>query len=116
MIVRRTDYGSTLEITVGSNKVFQTNVFDSNNEAEDMSDENVFNTGKFNILQGDFTLITSVDLQYVNRLEGLVGFFISSSESTNENAGNWVGELEFINELGETIDQRYMNFNILQSN
>lgn len=115
-IVRRTSYNSTLQITAGSNKNFQSTVRDSSNNPEDLSDSSIFTTAKFNILEGNFTLIASVEAIYFDRPNGIVEFFIPDTIATNENAGNWVGELEFINELGETIDQKYMNFNILQSN
>jgi len=116
MIVRRTDYFSTLEITAGSNKNFQQTILDSSNNVQDLSDTAIYTSGKFNILEGDFTLIATVDISFIERSLGLIQFFIPDTITTNENAGNWIGETVFSNELSQIISQEYSNFNILQSN
>lgn len=116
MIVRRKDYKSTLEITAGSNKNFDQTVLNSSNEPQNMTDTTIFDTGKFNILEGDFTLIASVSIAYITREDGLIQFFIPDTVATNTNAGNWIGETELRNEDDEIVTQRYSNFNILQSN
>ncbi len=117
-IVRRKNYKNTLQITAGSKKGFQVTVVDGNNKVVDLSNEAIFKTAKFNILEGDFTLIKSVTATYFDRPNGIMQFEIDNTIANNGNAGNWVGELEFLNEANPAVivDQKYMNFNILQSN
>lgn len=115
-IVRRTSHPDTLQITAKSTKMFRVTIFDSNNNVQPLTDQNVFNTGKFNILAGDFTLIATVDISYFDRPNGVIEFTIDDTIATNTNAGNWNGEVQLINEQVQTILQQNLNFNILESN
>lgn len=115
-IVRRTSHSDTLEITVGSTKMFRVTILDSSNNVQPLTDQNVFDTGNFNILAGDFTLIATVPIMYFDRPNGIIEFTIDNIITINTNAGNWNGEVQLINTLSQTILQQVLNFNILESN
>ena len=81
-----------------------------------LTDGSVFDTGFFNILAGDFTLIATVPISYFDRPNGIIEFTVDDTITTNTNAGNWNGEVQLINVLSQTILQQVLNFNILESN
>ena len=115
MSLRRTDYGATLDMFIGSTKDFQIQVEDpETSDAQDLSDTSIYATGNFLILKPDGTQIASVSITYTDRLNGLVSFTIDDTVTTSANAGNWIGKVQFVNEFGDIIDQQAMNFNILE--
>jgi len=110
----REQFDATLEITVGTTKVMQLVIEDpETGEVVDMTDTDVFNTGNFVITKPDKTIIATISIVYVNRVGGIVEFPVDSTVTTLENAGNWIGTVQFINAISLIIDQRVINFNIL---
>lgn len=115
MIVRRVEHPETLEIVSDGKKIFRVTILDASNNAQDLTALNIFSTGVFKILAGDFTFIDSVPISYFDRPNGIIEFEIDESIATNENAGNWNGKIELINENGKKVAQQYLNFNIRES-
>lgn len=116
MSIRRIDYEVTLEIFAGTRKDFELVIEDpSTGEAKDLSDTNTYNDGNVKIVKPDGTIITTVSITYNDRPNGIVGFTIDETVATNDNAGNWIGNVELINNVPKTIDQQLFNFNILEN-
>lgn len=116
MSTRRIDYGTTLEIFAGTTKDFELIVENpETSQAKDLSDTDVYATGNVKIQKPDGTIIGTVSITYTTRGLGLIGFSITDSIATNTNAGNWIGNAEFINSDGDIIDQQLFNFNILEN-
>lgn len=117
MSTNREDFGVTLEITAGTTKQFEVTITDPDtNQAVDMQDTAVYNSGSVKIYQPDGTLITSgVGVSFTDRANGIVTFTILAAVAVNANAGNWIGEIEFSNQTPTVIDQQKFNFNIIES-
>jgi hypothetical protein len=116
MSVERQDYGTLLEMFVGTTKTFILTIKDPDTGlAFDMSDTAVFNTGQVKIIQPDGTIIVTVAITYTDRPNGEVEFTIVAATAINTNAGNWKGEVELSNDDPIVIEQQAFNFNILES-
>lgn len=120
-LIRRIDYGTTLEISAGTTKVMELQVENPvTSDPADLTDTNIYNTGKVIILKSDGTEIGTANMTYEDRANGIISFTPDDDESggngitVETNAGNWIGKAIFINILGITIDQRRFNFNILE--
>ncbi len=116
MSIVREQFDATLEVTVGTDKVMSLIIEDPEiGEPLPLNDTDVYNTATFRITRPDKTLIgTVLPVTYVNRPNGLVEFVVIGTNTTlPENAGNWLGTVQFINVNSKIIDQRKMNFNIL---
>jgi len=115
MSLVRTQFDATLEIKVDSTRVMAIIVEDpETGEPLDLSDTDIYNTGNFIILEPDSTIIATIPFIYVDRPNGLIEFEVDATVTTVENAGNWKGDVEFININSLIIDQRTLNFNILR--
>ncbi len=116
MSVRRQDFGTELEIYVDSNKTFQFTIINpSTGLAQNLTDTDVYNTGSVKIYKPDGTILITTSVTYTDRINGIVEFTIVDTESIIANAGNWIGDLELINDTSDIIDQQKFNFNILVS-
>jgi len=114
----REQFDATLEVSVGTKKVMSLIIEDpETGEPIDMSDSEIYNTAKFIITRPDKSLVGPVlTVTYVDRPNGLVEFLVETGTDKTtiiENAGNWLGTVQFINITTDIIDQRKMNFNIL---
>lgn len=117
MSTRRIDYnGVTFEITAGTTKSFEITIEDPfTGEIKPLTDTTVYDSFRFKIIKPDKTVIATITGSYLDRPNGLVGWTVDDDIATNDNAGNWIGELEFLNNLSEVVDQQMINFNILES-
>lgn len=115
MSTTRTNFeGRLLEIYEGGSKTFEFTIIDpETGEAQDMSDNLIFNSGTVTILKPSGDIIGTVNISFTDRLNGVVDFTIEPPISDTENVGNWIGHLEILNEVGQIIDQQNFNFNIL---
>lgn len=117
MSQRRYDYGTTHELFAGTSKIFRFQIIDpETGEPKSLLDDDVYATGKVKWVKIDFSLIGTFDVSYVTRSTGIVEYYVDSDVSTNENAGNWIGELELFNTDGKTVEQQRFNANIYESN
>lgn len=116
MSVVRKDFGTELEMFVGSTKTFQLVVNDPDTgNPINMSDTAVFATGEFKIVKPGGDIITTVAITYGDRPNGRVDFTILATVATNANAGNWEGNLELSDNIPVIIEQQRINFNIIES-
>lgn len=116
MSVRREDFGTKLDIYVDSEKTFQLNVINPNTGlAEDLTNTTIYNTGTVKVYKPDGTVVLSVTLTYADRANGVVEFTVLETHTVIANAGNWIGDMELIDDTAKIIDQQKFNFNILVS-
>ena len=115
MSVRRTDYGATFEMNVGSTKTFVPQLKDDCDNQESYEDATTYASVDVVIYKPDGTVITTISGSYSDRRNGKISFTVPAATATLANAGNWIGEVVLKNSSAETIDQRKFNFNILES-
>lgn len=118
MSINREDFGVTLEIHSGTTKEFELTVIDPDTGvAKDLSDTDVYATGIVKIYKPGGTQIgANMGVSYdTPRTTGIIFFTITSTHSNIINAGNWIGNVEFLNTDGVKIDQQFFNINILES-
>lgn len=117
MSTTRTDYNALQEIFVGTTKAFAPTIIDPNTgQAKDMTDTAIYSTVIFKIYTPEYVQIgTDITGTFIERSEGLIQYVVNDTITTSENAGNWIGDIEFYNIDEDLIDQQQVNFNILQS-
>ncbi len=116
MSTTRIDYGVVFEISAGTTKIFQFTVIDpETGDPKDLSNTTTYDTGEVKIYKPDNTVIATLTVSYTDRPNGEVQFTVTSTEATNANAGNWIGDLELSNDTPLIVEQQFFNFNILES-
>jgi len=115
MSLRRTDYGGTFEMNVGSTKTFTPFIEDENGNQQSFESVVTYATVDVVIYKPDGTVISTIVGSYADRRNGKISFTVPANVATLENAGNWIGEVILKNNIPEVIDQRKFNFNILES-
>lgn len=115
MSLVREQFDATLEITVGTTKIMTLIIEDpETGEPVDLSDTDIYSTAKYLITKPDKSLVgPELTVTFVDRPTGVTEFLVPASTTILENAGNWLGTIQFINVGSLIIDQRKMNFNIL---
>ena len=118
MSVRRQDFGATFTIFPGTTKTMQITILDPDTgNAKSLADTNVYASGTVKIYKPGGTLVgSSMSVNFSDRANGVVNFTVSgTSQATTANAGNWIGEIEFINTAGLKVDQQSFNIDIKES-
>ena len=118
MSTRRQDFGITFTVNVGTTKSLQLTILDPDTGvAKDLSSTSLYASSTVKIYKPDGTQIgATMNASFNNRSNGIMLFTISgSSQATLANAGNWIGEIEFVNNAGATIDQQQFGIDIKQS-
>jgi len=116
MSTTRIDYGVKFDISAGTTKIFQFTVIDpETGQAKDLTDTNTYATGQVKIYKPDNTIIGTLAVTFVDRLNGLIQWTVTPTEASNANAGNWIGDLELSNTTPVIIEQQFFNFDILES-
>ena len=118
MSVRRQDFGATFTIFAGTTKTMQITILDPDTgNAKSLADTNVYASGTVKIYKPGGTLVgSSMSVNFSDRANGVVNFtVIWTSQATTANAGNWIGEIEFINTAGLKVDQQSFNIDIKES-
>ena len=115
MSTTRTNFeGRLLEIYEDGSKTFEFTIINSETgEAQDMSDDIIFNSGTVTILKPSGDTIGDTSISFTDRDNGVVDFIIEPPISDTENVGNWIGHLAILNEDSQIIEQQNFNFNIL---
>lgn len=113
----RRDYGAVQEIYVGTTKAFTVTVIDPETGApKDLTNATIYHTARFRILDASFREIGEVvPVTFEDRNAGTIQYVIPPSVTVSENAGNHIGNIEFLNIDDELIDQQLVNFNILEN-
>ncbi len=119
MSIRREQINPTFEVFVGTKKQFLLTVIDPDtNEKKDLVDAAIYATGVAKIFKSDGTAV-GADMAIVYeapRSDGIISFIVLDTDHTlPANAGNWWGEVEFINNVAEIIDQQRFGINIIES-
>lgn len=118
MSLIREKFGVEFNVFVGTSKRLELTIINPDtNEATDLSDTDIYRTAIAKIYKPDGTPIgTDMNVNYTDRENGIVSFVITSARHTTlENAGNWIGEIEFISANTLVIDQQKFNLNIIES-
>lgn len=116
MSTTRIDYGTLLEIFAGTTKLFTLIIKDPvTGDPKDLSDTAVYNTGSVKIVRPDTTIVATLSVTYSDRPNGEIEFTVTSSIAKNENAGNWIGNMELVNDSALVVEQQNFNFNIIES-
>lgn len=115
MSIRRTDYGGTFEMNVGSTKTFTPFIEDENGNQQSFESTTTYATIEVVIYKPDGTILDTITGAYADRRNGKVSFTVPAATAVIANAGNWIGEVILKNNVPEVIDQRKFNFNILES-
>jgi len=115
MSMRRTDYGATFEINVGSAKTFKSVIEDDDGNPLSMTNTTTYNAVEVKILKPDGTQVgATITGSFSDRPNGEISFLVTATHSASANAGNWKGIAIFKNSTPEIIDQRFFNFNIIE--
>jgi len=113
----RRDYNALQEIYVGTTKAFTSTIIDPDTgEPKDLRDGSIYHTARFRILDPSYNEIgMHIPVTFEDREHGMIQYVIPTDITVSENAGNWIGNIEFLNINGEIIDQQLVNFNILDN-
>jgi hypothetical protein len=118
MSVRRQDFGVTFTVHAGTTKTLELTILDPDTgSAKSLTDTNVYSSGVAKIYRPDGTQVgINMTVTYSDRANGKVYFTVSSgSQTASANAGNWIGEIEFINSASLVVDQQSFNIDIKQN-
>jgi len=112
MVGRSTEF----RVKAGSLITLQLTITDDGGTARDLSNDVVYNTGKWKVWKPDGTLIINGDIVFTTRSSGLVSYTLQSSDTVIANAGNWAGEVELKRSNGNISEQtKTFNFVIEES-
>jgi len=113
----RKDYGALQEIYVGTTKAFVVTVIDpETGMPKDLRNAAIYHTARFRILNASFREVGGIiDVKFTDRETGMIQYTVPTSITVPENAGNHIGNIEFLNIDNQIIDQQLVNFNILEN-
>ena len=111
------DFGAVYEIYAGTTKQFSTVPIDpATGVAQDMTNTVTFATGYVDIVQADGTIIqANIPITYEVRTAGTSYVTWTAGPFTNNQAGNWMAFIKYVNASSTVIDQQKFNFKILES-
>lgn len=115
MSVRREQVDPLFTVFVLTKKNLELTVLDPDtNMAKDLVDANVYATGIAKIYKPDLTQVgADMPVTFENRASGIVSFIVLDDDHTLAvNAGNWYGEIEFVNTSSEIVDQQQFSIDI----
>ena len=118
MSTRRQDFGITFTVNVGTTKSLQLTILDPDTGlAKDLSSTSLYASSTVKIYKPDGTQIGStMNANFSDRSNGIMLFTVAgTNQSLLANAGNWIGEIQFVNNAGATIDQQQFGIDIKQS-
>ncbi len=116
MSTRRTEYETNLDMYVGTTKIFTLVVKDPVTALpKDLTNTAVYNSGNVKIYKPDGTIIVTVTVTYSDRANGEIEFTIVAATAVLANAGNWIGNMELINDAAVIVEQQNFGFNILEN-
>jgi hypothetical protein len=121
MSVNREDFGVEYVVFAGTTKTLEAIIIDPDTgNNKDLSNTSVYATGVAKVYKPDGTAVGSnMTISYgdaADRTAGLVTFTVlASSQSTNANAGNWIGEIELSNVSPLVVEQQKFNIKIIES-
>lgn len=114
MSLVRTQFDTLLEIFVGSEKTFFVTITDPiTGEAVDLTSTTAFATGNMRIIKPDDTVITTISISYTSRSTGVISFTVPDTVTIIGNAGNWIGNVQLLDDTSTITEQQVFNFNIL---
>lgn len=114
MSVVRKQYNIVMNIFTGSEKSLTITVEDPvTGEPKNLTDTSKYNSGNVKIIKPDGTVIATLPIVYLVRLEGVVEFLVPDTVTSIENAGNWFGKLQLIDDSSKIVEQQVFNFNII---
>ena len=112
MIGRATEY----RIKAGSRATLQLTITDSSGAAKSLNDTGTYASGSWKVWKPNGTLIINGAITYDDRVNGIITYALSATDTAITNAGNWEGEVELKNSSGTMIEQtQSFNFTIEES-
>lgn len=115
MSIRRETIQPLFTVFVGTQKNLELTVLDPDtNQAKDLVDANVYATGVAKIYKPDLTQVgADMAVTFEDRANGIVSFIVLDTDHTlPANAGNWYGEIEFLNTSAKIVDQQHFSIDI----
>ena len=112
MIGRATEY----RVKAGSRATLQLTITDSSGTAKSLNDTGTYASGSWKVWKPSGTLIINGAITFDDRVNGIVTYALSATDTAIANAGNWEGEVELKNNLGTMVEQtQSFNFTIEES-
>ena len=112
MIGRATEY----RVKAGSRATLSLTITDSAGTAKSLTDTVTYASGSWKVWKPSGTLIINGAITYDDRVNGIVTYALSATDTAIANAGNWEGEVELKNSSGTMIEQtQSFNFTIEES-
>ena len=99
-------------VKVGDRVKLTLTMTDYTGTALDLSNSTSYATGKWKVWQPDGTLIVEGTITFDDRANGVVSYTLTSSDTTNANAGIWEGEVE-IKSTSDVITEQSRTFNFI---
>jgi len=112
MIGRATEY----RVKAGSRATLQLTITDSTGTAKSLNDTGTYASGSWKVWKPSGTLIINGAITFDDRVNGIVTYALSATDTAIANAGNWEGEVELKNSSGTMVEQtQTFNFTIEDS-
>ena len=112
MIGRATEY----RVKAGSRATLQLTITDSSGTAKSLNDTGTYASGSWKVWKPSGTLIINGAITFDDRVNGIVTYALSATDTAIANAGNWEGEVELKNSTGVMVEQtQSFNFTIEES-
>tara|TARA_B100000029_G_scaffold513965_1_gene615132 strand:- start:10900 stop:11247 length:348 start_codon:yes stop_codon:yes gene_type:complete len=112
MVGRSTEF----RVKAGSLITLQLTITNDAGTAKNLTNDVVYNTGKWKVWKPDGTLIINGDIVFTDRTNGIISYTLQSSDTVIGNAGNWAGEVELKRSNGNISEQtKTFNFVIEES-
>lgn|GEM_PF-5723068 len=86
-------------VKVGSRATLTANIKDVNGNVLDLTDAVKYATGRWKVWKPDGTLLINGAIIFANRSQGIVTYALSATDTVLANAGNWAGEIEFLDNV-----------------
>lgn len=105
------------EVKVGSTNALQFNIYDDTGTSlRNLSNTSTYNTGKLKVWKPDGTLVIDGAVTFTDRVNGLVTYGLTSTDTATTNAGKWEGEIELLSTDGTTVTLQTDTFSFIIRN
>lgn len=102
------------EVHVGVSKTFETIVENQQGEVLPLTDEDLYNYGRAEIVRPDGTMLGVVDVNFTDRDNAVAQWSVKNDITNSANAGNWMVHIKIYNVLDKQIDELRASFNIVE--
>jgi hypothetical protein len=92
-------------VKVGSRATLQFTVQDDLGAVKNLSDTVVYNKAVFKCWKTDGTIVISGNAIFEDRVNGVIGYPLTETDTVAANAGVWKGEVELFNDSNVMVEQ-----------